>query len=604
VAADTTAIEMSAAGVFQPLLPLATVRLGFSRMGRFPLLRNRTFFLFEGESYTYRQAYLQAERFAGLFSKLRSERVADGTLAADQPLNVALYQENTPEFLFAVFGAALSGDIVFGINTGARAETLATILDKANIHTVITDPERRPWVDEVVGDVVALASDRVFTVGESLDDATRPSHPVDARKIDGQSPLLVIYTSGTTSAPKGVPCTHMKLWGAGYLMAWRAGIRPSDRGYITLPLFHSNAWLLGVLPLMALGGSFVLRRRFSASAFEGDMLENGVTYMNYVGHPIRYILDALEKKHDDVEAALSREPANRFRIAMGNGASPADREKLIRYLGMHHIYEIYGSTEAPITTVVQPGDPADSVGRIKTSGVTILDDDDQPCPPAEVDDSGRITNYDEAVGEIVRKMDEDNIFFTGYLDNPDASSKKFRGGYYRSGDLGHIRIGGAKPYLYFDGRTDDWIRKDGENFSAENVVHHLVRYAPVALAAAYGVPCAVSDERVMAALQLRDGASFDPQDAFDWLVAQQAHGLDLKWMPDYIRVVDAMPMSPTEKIVVRQLKRTGFDLTAEPEAKIYFRQRGDTTYRAFGQHELEELTEAFRAAGRANLISR
>ncbi|MCP4575285.1 MAG: AMP-binding protein, partial [Deltaproteobacteria bacterium] len=186
------------------------------------------------------------------------------------------------------------------------------------------------------------------------------------------TPLVVIYTSGTTGAPKGVPCTHMKLIGAGIVTNTRIHLKKSDRGYICMPLFHSNAWFIGILPLIMAGGSFFLKPRFSASAFEKDILEHGVTYMNYVGQPIHYILIALEKKHggpEGVEKTLSHHPANRFRLAHGNGAPPVDREKLRRYLGMEHVYELYGSTEAAITTTNQPGDPIDSLGVVSSKKI-------------------------------------------------------------------------------------------------------------------------------------------------------------------------------------------------------------------------------------------
>ena len=85
---------------------------------------------------------------------------------------------------------------------------------------------------------------------------------------------------------------------------------------------------------------------------------------------------------DAVEKALARHPKNRFRIAYGNGAPAIDRQKCMRYLGMEHIYEIYGSTEAVITTANKPGDPMDSVGKAPES-VIILNEKDQPCPPGQ-----------------------------------------------------------------------------------------------------------------------------------------------------------------------------------------------------------------------------
>jgi len=144
------------------------------------------------------------------------------------------------------------------------------------------------------------------------------------RSVDNTRPVLVIYTSGTTGLPKGVPCTHLKMIGAGAVVQGTVRLKKEDRGYICMPLFHSNAWYVGVLSIMIAGASFVLKRKFSASAFESDILEHGVTFMNYVGQPLHYILTALEKKYgsvEDVEAALAHHSKNRFRIAYGNGAT-------------------------------------------------------------------------------------------------------------------------------------------------------------------------------------------------------------------------------------------------------------------------------------------
>src|SRR5262249_59038323 len=126
-----------------------------------------------------------------------------------------------------------------------------------------------------------------------------------------------------------------------------------------------------------------------------------------------------------------------------------------------------------------------------------------------------ITNYDLAVGEICR-VSTDTGLFQGYFDNPDANSSKYRDGVYHSGDLGHALERDGKRFLFFDGRTDDWIRKDGENFSALQVARLLSEHPDVVLAAAYGVPCTVSDELVMAALKLRAAKRFDPRDFFDF----------------------------------------------------------------------------------------
>jgi fatty-acyl-CoA synthase len=582
---------------------------------------NRPFLLYENQTYTYGDVYRQAVRYANLFGAVKRDRVKEGRLEEGEPLAIGIYQENTPEYVFALFGAALSGDVLFGINTGFRGETLANCIQQASVTLLLADPPRMQRVESVLPLLDGLGHEDLLLVDAaeeggrgSVRNAEAMLEACDAfqasrrrGRIDIFSPLLVIYTSGTTGAPKGVPLSHLKMLGAGVITRRRIGLTRADRGYVTMPLFHANSWYLGILPILVAGGSFLLKRRFSARAFEEDILESGATFMNYVGQPLHYILHALESKYgsaEAVEAALARHPRNRFRMAHGNGASAVDREKFVRYLGMEHVYEAYGSTEAPISTVVMPGDPVGSVGRLKSRSVVILNEHDRPCPPGVADDRGRLVNYEEAVGEIAKRIERDNIFFDRYVNNPEASEKKFRGGYFRSGDLGHVRVIDGKRYLYFNGRTDDWIRKDGENFSAENVLEYVLKHPDVELAVAYGAPCEVSDEKVMVAVKLKEGTVFDPRASFEWFTQQQETGMDPKWMPDYIRIVDAFSVTETQKIVYRSLKSEHFNIERHPDMKVYFRRRGDDTFRPLTKEDFSEIKKQFAKTGREELLAR
>jgi fatty-acyl-CoA synthase len=594
-------------------------------MALVPPIARRPFLIAEGRTYRYADALREAERWAALFQATRRASVSRGELSPGAPLAVGIYRDNSASYVFAVLGAALSGDVIVALNTGFRGDTLAALVERADVRLLVTSGDFVGQLEAVLaapGGSRTLRRDRVLVEppGEveggmrAVEDALReaeargPSHPASGkpRPADGNQPLLVVYTSGTTGVPKGIGCSHLKLMGAGYVAIGRTWLRPADRGYVAMPLFHSNAWLLGVMPLLMNGGSFVLKPRFSASAFERDVLEHGVTYMNYVGQPLHYIVLALEKRHGSpaaVEAALARHPKNRFRIAHGNGATPADREKLVRYLGMDHVYELYGSTEAVINTVVEPGDPKDSVGRIRSADVVILDEQDRECAPAEIDARGRIANYDRAVGEICARADRESLLFDGYYGDADSTARKYRGGFYRSGDLGHVRVVKGKRYLYFDGRTEDWIRKDGENFSAESVARFAREHPSVALAAAYGVPAPVSDELVMVTVQLREGAAFDPTALHAYFVQQQREGgMDPKWMPDFVRVIDVMPMTSTDKVLARRLKREHVDVASDPSMRVWFRRRGDTDYRPFGAEELARFRAELAANGRAQLL--
>ena len=591
---------------------LHTARLLYWR-AHLPWSRHKPFVLWQDKTYSYAEVYHEASRYARLFRTRRQAAVDAGELAPGAPLHIGLYLDNGPEFLFAAFGAALEGDLIFGLNTGFRGDTLAAVLERGEIRLLLVDQNKLEFIEQILDQPGAPRREQILVHGESApDDMQRLSEALQQPNASGRrgrargaDPMLVIYTSGTTGVPKAIPCSHLKLMAAGILMRVRVGTRASDRGYVCMPLFHSNAWLLGIMPMLAAGGSFVLTPRFSASAFEGDILRHGVTYMNYVGQPLHYILKALEDKYPDarsIESALADHPDNLFRMAIGNGASAVDRQKLIRYLGMAHIFEVYGSTEAVISTILMPGDPPDSVGR-PSSKVLILDENDHECPPAEVDAQGRVLNYEQAVGEISARVPRDNLLFDGYYGDPTTTERKYRGGFYRSGDLGHIRIINGKRYLYFDGRTDDWIRKDGENFSAETVAHFASQHPGVELAAAYGVPDPVADERVAIALQLEPGVTFDPERSFArFIQQQQGGGMDPRWMPDFIRIVDQLPLSPTHKVLVREVKREHFNLEAHPEMQIWFRQRGDQSYRRLTPEAYQQLRQEFEANGRAHLL--
>ena len=161
-----------------------------------------------------------------------------------------------------------------------------------------------------------------------------------------------------------------------------------------------------------------------------------------------------------------------------------------------------------------------------------------------------------------------------------------------------------KHYLFFDGRTDDWSLKDGENFSAGQVGRLISEHPDVQLAVAYGVPCTVSDEHVMAALLMRPGTSFDPQEFFDWTERQvTSASMDRKWFPDYVTVVSEFEYTQTQKVLVRNLKKLHFDLNRVSDP-VWFRRRGDTTFRELTADEYQKLRTEFEERERLDLLDR
>jgi acyl-CoA synthetase (AMP-forming)/AMP-acid ligase II len=240
---------------------------------------------------------------------------------------------------------------------------------------------------------------------------------------------------------------------------------------------------------------------------------------------------------------------------------------------------------------------------VAPGNVMIFTEDDQVCPPGVCDERGRLINYRDAVGEIVKRVGTERIIFDGYFANAKETNQKFRDGHYHTGDIGHIRVIQGKRYLYFNGRTDDWIRKDGENFSAENVLFYAQALPGVDLAIAYGVPCEVSDEKVMVAIQLYKDAVFRPEEVYQWYKKQEKEGgMNPKWMPDYIRIIESFPLTDTQKIPVRLYKREHFNIELSPEMRVYCRMREDTTYRILTKEKYAEIRKIFEDNGRKLLL--
>ena len=572
-----------------------------------PDTANKIFLLQDARRWTYSQFRDESTRMAHFVLRRL------GACDERRPPHVAMLLENHLELLSLFGGCGIGGATLFGINTGLRGETLAGVLNHSRARLLVVDDKLMPEVERVRAELRTVPSENIVTLSElgaCLEREVAPagkSLPYPDIAVTPQTNMMVIYTSGTTGLPKGINNNHFKLCATGIGVSTNTGMNRDDTGYACMPLFHSNAMFVGFMPCFWMGGSMGLRERFSGSRFVSDILEYGVTCWNYVGEPVHYVLAAIEKAHGGDPERIRREvtenPKNKLRFAVGNGASPVDIDKFVAWLGLEDMFELYGSTEAAISTLRRMGDPRGSVGEITDPAVVILDEHGRERVPAELDAEGKITNYDLAVGEICRRAAETGLF-QGYFDNPDANTSKFRDGIYHSGDLGHVLVRNGKRYLYFDGRTDDWIRKDGENFSALQVARLLAEHPDVPLAAAYGVPCAVSDELVMAALKLREGAVFDPKGFFEFCERQiRDGGMDRKWFPDFVRVVPDFEYTGTQKVLVRHLKKVHFDPRRVSDS-LYFRERGDTSYRAFGPAEFEALRAAFRAAEREQVLDR
>jgi fatty-acyl-CoA synthase len=396
---------------------------------------------------------------------------------------------------------------------------------------------------------------------------------------------MLIFTSGTTGAPKAVRMGHGRLAAYGARLAEMFTLTPADVCYSVMPLFHSNAAVAGFANVLASGASVVLRRRFSATNFLPDVRRYGVTFFNYVGKPLSYIL-ATPEKPDDSD--------NPLRVAFGNEAAPLDIERFAQRFDCV-VADGYGSTEGGLNMGRTPDTPRGSLGLpVAPIRALIIDPETgNECEPAQFDASGRLVNAEAAIGEIVNP--DGGAGFEGYYKNAEADAERLRNGMYWTGDLGYRDDRG---FFYFAGRTGDWLRVDGENFAAAPVEMVFARHPDVVLAAVYAVPSADVGDEVMVALHLRPGAAFDPDAFVVFLEAQP--DFSPKWTPRFVRLSNGLPSTATQKVLKRVLRHEHW----ECEDVVWWRPGRASEFRRLDTDDVAELRARFVAREREHLIGR
>ena len=505
----------------------------------------------------------------------------------DGPFHVGVLLENVPEFLFLLGGAALSGATVVGINPTRRGAELAADIRHTDCQVLVTSTELRPLVE---GLATGVPDDRLVVVdGPAPLVPPRPA-PLPPSLPAPETMYLLLFTSGSTGAPKAVKVSQKRLADAGATMAAASGFTSRDVLYCAMPMFHGNALNLCVVPAVACGACLVLRRRFSASAFLDDVRRYGVTYFNYVGRALAYVLATPAQPDDAV---------NTLKFAFGTDASPSDMAAFRRRFGCP-VIEGYGSSEGAIAMSRVPGTPPQSVG-VPPPGteVAIVDPGTgQERPRAVIDGAGRLLNASEAIGEIVSRNGAQR--FEGYYANDEAEAERTRGGWFWSGDLGYRD---AEGFFYFAGRPADWLRVDGENFAASPVERILARFPGVVTAVVYPVPDPRTGDQVMTSLELVDRGAFDPESFARFLSAQD--DLGTKWAPRFVRLVDHIPLTGTNKVDKRPLRFAAW-VTDDPVWWRPFVGRGqepDERYRRLTAGDVEALETELRAHRRIDLLS-
>jgi fatty-acyl-CoA synthase len=481
------------------------------------------------------------------------------TLDPDRPPHVGVLLPTVPEYVFQIFGATLAGACIVGANPTRRGAELARDIEHTACQLVISDATYGALVD---GPVRVEDAPWAEFEGASLPDTDPPA----------SSLLFLLFTSGSTSAPKAVKCSQRRL----ARVAAGMGFGPKSVLYCPLTLAHGNALNATLFPALAGGCRLVLRDRFSASAWLDDIRSHDVTFTSTVGRALSYILATPPTEHDR---------DHRLKVVLAPEASPRDTAEFRERFGVT-VVSGYGSSEGGIA--LSPAGKPGALGVAPDGAdIAVVNESGVECETAQFDSDGKMSNATTAIGELVRRDAAGG--FEGYWNNPEAQSDRLRGGWFWSGDLAYRDDDGV---FWFAGRVGDWLRVDSENFAVSPVERILGRFPDAAAVAVIGVPDPLAGDQVLVAIELRAGRSFDP-DAFAAFLDAQSD-LGTKWAPRFVRVTPEIPVIGASKIDKKPLRREAW-LCKDP---VWWRPARSAGYVPMTDADRDALRQEFLSHGR------
>ncbi|HRJ68422.1 MAG TPA: ATP-dependent acyl-CoA ligase [Beijerinckiaceae bacterium] len=506
-----------------PWLPLPPEERTLARMlvGQAERYGSRRLFSCLGETWRFDEAPGIAAHMAGALAEA-------GIQAGDR---VAILSPNRPEVMRLLVGCGWLGAVAVPLNTAVKTRQLRYYLENSGARLLVIDPQLLAALEPGAFDGLAL--DRIWVPGG--DAPTPGAEPfraegpaVPAHASSPGDPFAILYTSGTTGAPKGVVCPQAQFHWWGLLTARFLELREGDVLATPLPLFHTNA-INTFFQALLTGSTLEVLPKFSASGFWRAMSESGATVSYLLGAMVPMLLAQPES---DLERA------HRLRVALGPGVPAAMHERLFERTGVR-LVDGFGSTE---TNFIIGGTAGERVpgrmGRVAPGiAARVVDGLDEPVP-------------DGTAGELVVRSDEPFSFASGYFGLPEKTVEAWRNLWFHTGD--RVIRHGDGTFAFID-RLKDVIRRRGENISSFEVEQVIAAFAEVETVAVFPVPSDLAEDEVMAALVLKPGAALDAADFF----ARCARELPRHAVPRYVEVFAELPRTENGKVQKFKLRERG-----------------------------------------------
>jgi crotonobetaine/carnitine-CoA ligase len=476
----------------------------------------------------------EVRTFADL--ETNANRIAAGLLREGIAVGdrIAIMMRNHPEFVETMIASSILGALFVPVDPRTRGEKLAYMLRNSGCAGVVCSdtclaevaavrdqvPELRfIFAVETGADAPPISScDGARPLAEVL---AKPAETLDVRADGPLAPLQIMYTSGTTGDPKGIVGANFRFCAAA-MLADIFRYQPDERPYTGLSFTHGNGQSVTLAPALVKGLRAVISRRYTKSKLWDVCRRYGVTSYSLLGGMATTIYS---------QPARPNDADNPVRMVVSGGMPAAIWESFEKRFDLR-VSEFYGAMDGGGMAYKPVGEgPIGSFGR-PMAGIEmkILDPEDEECPPG-------------VVGEICVRPIGGGDAEVEYYGNPEASKKKIRRGWNRSGDMGHRDEDG---WLFFDYRAGGGIRHNGDFINAGFVEKNIAEHPAVSDVFVFGVPAASGapgEKDVVATIVFAEGEAADAASVF----AACRERLEANFVPSYLQVVDEIPKTASEK---------------------------------------------------------
>jgi crotonobetaine/carnitine-CoA ligase len=414
---------------------------------------------------------------------------------------INLHLSNCVEFLQLWFAAAKIGAVIMPTNVAATADELKYLIDHSECRLMFTqyghldvsmEVKRRCARIETI--VVCGSGTDADTQGfdrlVSAQSDERPGTPCDASGEVG-----ILYTSGTTSRPKGVLVTNANYIYAGETVAKAVCLTPEDRHLVVMPLFHGNAQYYSTMSTLVTGASMVLSSRFSASRFFDQAIRHECTVSSLFSAPMRMLL--AQPRRDELAK-------NRLRaVLFAQSVTESQLNEWHERFGAP-LLQLWGMTETmgpPLMNPIHFHRNNMSMGLpVMGYRVQLVDEQDNAVARGET-------------GQIIVAGTPGRTLMKGYFKNREATEDTIRDGWLWSGDNARQDDDG---YFHFVDRAKDMIKRAGENVAASEVEAAILTHPQVFDCAVIGVPDPIRDESIVAVVVTVEGQSLPGEALIAW----------------------------------------------------------------------------------------